>query len=107
VPFEDWYTAHKTLRGCLFTALRPKRQKNAKVEITTAAIDLTKITLPDEPDIPKIMAQIWQLPAQGITETASDTAARPIANAHRFRRAAEENEIYAPPLHIHGNGQQQ
>jgi len=62
VSFEDYRKAHGTLRGCLFQAHRPKRTKNGKVEIATKPGDLTKVTLPAEPNVIKALCTIWRIP---------------------------------------------
>lgn len=62
-PFRDWIRANNTLRGCLFQASRPKRRRNAAVEILTKPADLTQINLPQPPDIAKAMTVIWRIPA--------------------------------------------
>jgi len=65
-PFALWLEAYPTLRGCYFLALRPKRRRNAAVEITCKPFDLSTVTLPPPPDIPAAMALIWQLPGTSI-----------------------------------------
>ena len=68
---ENYRDSFGTLRGCLFSAARPKRRKNSKVEIATKTADLTRITLPPPIDIVRAMSVIWQLPATAIkTPTA-------------------------------------
>lgn len=66
VPFQDWQSTYGSMRGCLFQASRPKRRRNSKVELLTKPCDLTKITLPNPPDVPLAMAVIWQLPGASI-----------------------------------------
>lgn len=61
-PFRDWKRDFSTLRGCMFQASRPKRRRNAQVEILTKPCDLTKISLPSPPDVAGAMAVIWRLP---------------------------------------------
>lgn len=65
-PFQVYRAAHGTLRGCLFQATRPKRRRNAKVEIQAKPCDLTKISLPKPPNVPQAMAVIWQLPGAAV-----------------------------------------
>jgi hypothetical protein len=69
-PFRDWIRNFNTLRGCLFQANRPKRRRNAKVEIQTKPTDLTKINLPQPPDIALAMTTIWRLPGTATTADA-------------------------------------
>jgi hypothetical protein len=70
--FEDYTRAHATLRGCHFMAVRPKRRKNARVEITVKPYDLTKITLPPEIDIIRALCTIWQIPSEAIDAPLDD-----------------------------------
>jgi len=65
-PFRDWIATYGTLRGCMFHASRPKRRRNSKVEILTKPCDLTKIVLPNPPDVPLAMTVIWQIPGTAI-----------------------------------------
>jgi hypothetical protein len=69
-PFRDWKRDFTTLRGCLFQASRPKRRRNAQVEILTKPCDLTKITLPLPPDVALAMAVIWRLPQTACSSRA-------------------------------------
>lgn len=62
LAFEQYRVAHGTLRGCHFLAVRPKRGRNSRVEIVTKPADLTKITLPQAPDLVRAMSVIWQIP---------------------------------------------
>ncbi len=66
--FEIYREANGTLRGCLFNALRPKRGRNSKVEITTKPADLTRIVLPEPPNIVKALCTIWQIPSTAVEE---------------------------------------
>jgi hypothetical protein len=69
LPIEEYGKAHGTLRGCLMRAHRPKRIKNGGVEICVQPIDLTTIRLPAEPNIPKALCVIWQIPDDTIEVT--------------------------------------
>lgn len=66
VPLQAWMQTYQTLRGCFFQASRPKRRRNAKVEIICKPADQTKITLPQPPDIPRAMSTIWNLPGAAV-----------------------------------------
>jgi hypothetical protein len=71
-PLVTYRLANGTLRGCLFTACRPKRGKNAKVEIITRAADLSKCPLPEPPDLILALSVIWRLPLPALaTQPAS------------------------------------
>lgn len=65
-PLIEYRKAHGTLHGCFITASRPKRRRNARVEIACRPTDLTKITLPKPPDLIQAMSVIWQLPATAL-----------------------------------------
>lgn len=57
-----YYQAMGTLRGCAFQATRRTRSPNSKVQIETKPADLSKIHMPEQPDIIKCLATIWQIP---------------------------------------------
>lgn len=61
-PLEEYRQAATTLRGCIMNAQRPKGTPNAKVVITTNTANLTKINLPQPPDLIRALAVIWRLP---------------------------------------------
>jgi len=88
-PLENYRDSFGTLRGCLFLAARPKRRKNAKVEIATKTADLTRITLPPPIDIMRAMAVIWQIPANACStpsaEHSTPTVQTDPAVMHRMR----------------------
>jgi hypothetical protein len=60
--FKQYRETYGTLRGCFFRAFRPKRRKNSRVVIQCKPVDLTKISLPEAPDLVRAMCTIWQLP---------------------------------------------
>lgn len=66
LAFEQYRDTYKTLRGCHFSASRPKRQKNAAVQIMTKPADLNRFTLPPPIDLKKALSVIWQLPASAL-----------------------------------------
>ena len=87
LPFRDWVDAYGTLRGCLFQAMRPKRRRNAKVEILTKPADLSKITLPPPPNIPEAMSVIWQIPGVSVKpDHALDSFPRVSADSNELNR---------------------
>ena len=71
-PLVEWREAYGTLLGCFITAHRPKRRRNARVEIICKPIDLTKITLPKAPDLILAMSVIWQLPATALSTPSGE-----------------------------------
>lgn len=106
VPFNVWRESYGTLRGCLFQAIRPKRRRNAKVEITCKMVELTKIILPEPPDVPRAMAVIWQLPGAAVQSDGAENSSprftlhQPTADLQRLCPSDAE------PVHIlsPGNG---
>lgn len=68
-PLFDWKETHGTIRGAYLIASRPKRRRNARVEIILKPYDLTNLNLPQAPDIPRAMAVIWQLPLTAVETT--------------------------------------
>ena len=65
-PFAEWLDNYPSLRGCHFVAYRPKRRRNAPVEIHCRPIDLNTIQLPPPPDVTKIMAIVWHIPTSAL-----------------------------------------
>lgn len=60
--FAEYRAANPTLRGCGFTANRPKCTANAKVVIVTTAMDLAKRHIPQAPNVERCLAIIWRIP---------------------------------------------
>jgi len=99
--FEAYKIAHGTLRGCLFTASRPKKASNSKVCLCTHPADLTQLVLPDPPDLIKILSVIWQLPSAGV-EIVTDLADHPkMTRRHTNSRAMRQPADITPhEIHI-------
>ena len=66
--FEEYRNANGTLRGCYFSAARPKRTKNGRVVITTKPADLAKIAIPSSPNLILALSIIWRLPMPALRE---------------------------------------
>ena len=66
--FAEYITANSTLRGCYFSAARPKGTKNGQVVITTRPADLTRVSLPSPPDLVQALSVIWRLPTPALSE---------------------------------------
>jgi hypothetical protein len=66
--FEEHKKAFGTLRGCMFQAERPKQTRNGKVVIMTKPADLTKISLPEPPNLIRAMSVIWNIPVPDLAE---------------------------------------
>lgn len=73
VPLDQYLRANGTLRGCEIKAHRPKRCKNGRVEIVTRPHDLTGLTIPQAPDIPRALCVIWRVPTDAIQTNPEDS----------------------------------
>jgi hypothetical protein len=69
--FKKYRDTYGTLRGCAFLAFRPKRTKNARVTIQCKPTDLTKLFLPDPPDLIKALGVIWQIKPTAFAPTTA------------------------------------
>jgi hypothetical protein len=99
--FEEHFVAHGTLRGCLFQAIRPKMTKNGKVVLTTKCADLTKITLPNPPDLIRALCVIWQVPAGPIEGLKKEgKAVHPRRNGKAIKAQREQPDNAPDPLSI-------
>jgi hypothetical protein len=94
-PLQDWLLATGTLRGCHFAASRPKRRKNAKVEIFCSPYDITHTNLPKAPDIPAAMAVIWQLPGKAVAAKPDISGLETLDLDATLISAQRNNELHA------------
>lgn len=101
-PFHEWKRANNGLRGCLFQASRPKRRRNAQVEILCRPYDLTKINLPQPPDIARAMAVIWRLPGAAVYSQPHDDVEHSIDTDSEMTNRMRINPADFAPSH--GNG---
>jgi hypothetical protein len=67
-PLAAYLTANGTLRGCAIVAIREKGTPNGKVTVTTNAVDLTHLALPNEPSVPAALRVLWRVPANAYDE---------------------------------------
>jgi len=79
--FEEFSNAAGVIRGCFFSASRPKKTKNAKVVIICKPYDPTKCILPSDPDVMKALCVIWRVPPAGF----------PLESAGRGRKKSKSN----------------
>jgi hypothetical protein len=104
--FRAWRHTYGTMRGCYFQASRPKRRRNAKVEIITKPCDLTKVSIPKAPNVPYAMSVIWQIPGTALPprsetdQTLPEQASRNVIDRMRVNEA--DFALTAPPTS--GNG---
>lgn len=66
-PLTEYRQKNPSLRGCMFLAQRPSGKPNGRVYLKLKTLDLASLTLPDPPDLTKVLAMIWNLPAPNIT----------------------------------------
>ncbi len=59
--FVTYRKANGTLRGCRFRASRPAKTPNGRVRIECRPQDLSKISLPEAPNLVKCMSIIWNI----------------------------------------------
>jgi hypothetical protein len=109
-PLADYRQANRTLRGCSFYANRPKGQKNSRVVIETNTVNLTKINLPQPPNITLALGVIWRLPAAALAAAADSRYRNRISADHRAIDAAlrqPDNQPDPPTIQdiLDGNGQ--
>ena len=90
LPLIAWREEHGTLRGVLMTAFRPKRKRNARVEMILKAYDCRNTRLPQPPDLIRALSVIWQLPGAAckiegaVNQTARIVTDPDILDAQRF-----------------------
>lgn len=65
-PLTDYRKANPSLRGCSIIAQRPSGKPNGRVYLKTKAVDVATIQLPAPPDLRKVLAMIWNLPAANV-----------------------------------------
>jgi hypothetical protein len=78
-----------SLRGCCFRATRAASRQNARVNIDTHVYTGKQSDLPPEPDLPAILARLWQIPRQEISIPDNHYTER------RLRFLADVNAIAA------------
>lgn len=92
--FNDYYTRYGTLRGCLFKAERQNSRNNGRVLIQTKPGDMTRINLPKDIDLRRLLCHIWNIPPNQIENNPPDT--RPPAQTIKLDR--HKPELATPPL---------
>ena len=93
LPLIEWRNSHGTIRGTHLTASRPKRRRNARVEIILRPFDISGIIVPEAPDLARAMAVIWQIPGdavkveKAVRQTPLVSTDATALNAQRFNPA--------------------
>lgn len=67
-PLVKYLKGNRSLRGCAFKAIRPRGYKNGKVVITTTSVDVEKAALPAQPNMIRILSQVWRLPLSNLAQ---------------------------------------
>lgn len=65
-PLQEYRQANSSLRGCILFATRPKGGPNSQVIIETGTANLTKLFLPEPPNLMLALSVIWRLPLKGL-----------------------------------------
>jgi len=81
-PLEEYRDSYGTLRGCFFSASRPKRRKNSKIIIAVRPADLTKTRIPDALDVIRAMSIIWQMPDTALQTPSAEHSTPTITPDH-------------------------
>jgi len=100
-PLVDYRNAYGTLRGCKLRAMRANFAKNSRLIIETSPADLTKLTLPAEPDLHKVLALLWDLPQSALVPTGQGgraTSTETLSDVTAKVRADDLNELNAEIL---------
>lgn len=82
---EAYIRDHGTLRGCTFRASRASKRQNARVIIETHPYTGKGTDIPRAPDLPKVLARLWNIPINQILTPNASTATPPdVAPTDRF-----------------------
>lgn len=66
--FTEYFQRHGTLRGCHFLATRVNNRSNGRVLIIAKPADLSQIHLPQPKDCRKLLAHIWNIAPNQVTQ---------------------------------------
>lgn len=94
-PFDLYFRAYGTLRGCEFTAHRLGTRVNSRVLIETKPANLELESIPNEPALMKCLCRIWNVPFAD-AEIARPNSAEPILNVDRVDAT---QQISRPRIH--------
>jgi hypothetical protein len=97
--FFSYRQQYATLRGCLFRARRATRHPNGRVLLEVKPVDLTQRKIPDEPNIKKMLCQLWNVPYNEVIEADHH---RPCRRLHKNRTQPDELEGngHLTPKHV-------
>jgi hypothetical protein len=93
---------HGTTRGCGIACTRIPATPNGRIHIQTTPTDSQKYPLPPEPDLPAILARLWNIPTDEIT-TDQKTFLVPSITC-RPNLAAQHTKTKTPSKAHDGNG---
>jgi hypothetical protein len=60
--FAAYRSRYGTLRGCKFRASRSTTSKTGRIKIECVPADLARTTIPEEPDLIRVLSVLWNLP---------------------------------------------
>jgi len=78
-------------RGCLLSAWRPSKKANGRLLVTCKPGDLLRLTLPEPPNVPRLLCKIWNVRYD------------PLDHVNSLRPGAKAI-VPAPGTHGNGNG---
>lgn len=58
-PLRNYARNRGSLRGCQLNAHRPSKRPNGRIVVTCKVIDNQHVTLPDPPNIQRILCHVW------------------------------------------------
>ena len=83
LPFNEFQTKHGSIRTAQFEAYRWNRRKNGRVIIKIEHSATPASVLPPAPNLHNIMAVIWRLPANNVSDAGNTSVAfRPGLKVH-------------------------
>jgi len=86
--FKEYYERYATLRGCAFKAERQNGRPNGRVLIQTKPGDMTRVNLPEDMDIRKLLCHIWNIAPNQLDDDPPNP--RPPAKTIRIDRSKPE-----------------
>lgn len=97
--FSSYHELHGTTRGCHFQAARLHGKPNGRVLIQTKTGDLSRVHLPPQIPIEKLLCHIWNMPPNQ-TSKRGPTPAQPHTEIKIHRENPEIPAHPAPPSRI-------
>ncbi len=95
--FTNYQKEHGTLRCCQFEAWRWKHVRNGRVIIKTQHSAIPDHAIPIAPDLQKVMAIIWRLPADNVKEDGHRSGRPNLAVSRNGDGQSSDPRLYAAP----------